>query len=191
MSHELESRVVLSHATLRGHSVLLAGLSPRAQALNRHNAQSIITQVNTAFDSFVQDYTQARASYLSAQSQGSTTQTAFDNYTMYRVQLLGQQITTSALQSSISNSRQRGAGQTLPLLIGRKVSGVDRTTQKFNAGTLGAALQGATPSASASDAAAGLDSLAQDQAIESTRVNVINGLNILKNGDFGNKSGHK
>lgn len=192
VSDELETRVVLNGGGFRNPSVVVAGLHPRSQALTKHAPQPIVTLVNKAFDSFVQDFSDARGTYLSSLSKGSkdtTSNTAFVNYTSNRVELLAQQVTSSALQSSLSSSRQRGQGPTLPLLVAKYISGKDRTGT-YNVGTLEKALATATPGNDSSAAATALSSLAQDQAIEAARVGVINGLNIIKNGDYGNKRGH-
>jgi hypothetical protein len=188
LNDELETRVVLSHGGFRNPSVLLSGLTPRAQSLGRLGSQSLIALTNKAFDSFVQDYTQARGAYLSTLNtpSGKDSNTAFQNYTQYRVALLAQQIVSTALMSPLSNSKQSGTGSSLRGLVSRKINGTDALG--FTPGTLGNALINATPSAMASAPAAALDSLAQDQAIEAARVGVINGLNIIKNGDFGNSN---
>ncbi len=55
-------------------------------------------------------------------------------------------------------------------------------------GSLAASLIQAIPPAGTSAATASLYSLTQDNAIESAQVAVINGVNIIKNGDFGNKT---
>jgi hypothetical protein len=62
------------------------------------------------------------------------------------------------------------------------------TTVSFANRSLGGALIAAIPAVNTGSAAASLSSLAQDQAIESARVGTVNGLSILRNGDFGNRS---
>jgi len=190
---QLEDRVVLNHAGFRNPSVLVAGLTPRVQGLGRHNPQPILALINKAFDSFVQDYTQARGAYLSTLSQGSTpgtsALTAFQNYTRYRVELLANQVVSSTLQTTISQSKQHGQGWSVPGLVQRKLDGVTSASNPaFRNGTLGDALTSTIPTMQTSAAAASLDSLAQDQAIAAARVGILNGLNIVKNNDFGNTS---
>lgn len=188
----LEDRVVLNHGGFRNPSVLVAGLTPRVQGLGRHNPQPILALINKSFDSFVQDYTQARAAYLSTLSQaksgGTTANQAFTNYTRYRVVLLANQVVSSTLQTTISQSKQHGQGWSVPGLVQRKLDGVAPSNNEFRAGTLGSALTTTIPTTNTSPAAASLSSLAQDQAIAAARVGILNGLNIVKNNDFGNTS---
>jgi hypothetical protein len=189
---QLEDRIVLNHSGFRNPSVLVGGLTPRVQGIGRHNPQPILALINKAFDSFVQDYTQARAAYLSTLNQPTTTSgtgatDAFKNYTRYRVELLANQVVSSALQTSISQVKQHGSGWSVPALVGRRLDGVTSATdQTFRNGTLGSALTSTIPSSQTGPAAAALDSLAQDQAIAAARVAILNGLNIAKNNDFGN-----
>jgi hypothetical protein len=196
----LECRIVLNHSVGRAPSVLLAGLTPRVQAVGNHQSAAIAPLINKAFDSFVQDFDQARATYLSTLSTSSTTPapagtlsttaiTAFENYTHFRVELLAQQVVSSALQSSLGTSKQKGQGPTLPALVMRYINGVNSNGMS-NGGTLLKALFDSTPGPGSSQAAAALDSLAQDQAIASARVGVLNGLNIIRTGDFGNSNNH-
>ena len=78
----LEDRVVLS--TYRGSSVVVSGLHPRQNVLNRHQT-AVAAEVNQAFTSFQNDYDQARATYFASivnQTTASTdTMNAFKFYT--------------------------------------------------------------------------------------------------------------
>jgi hypothetical protein len=196
----LEDRVVLNHGGFRNPSVIVAGLTPRVQGVGRHNPQPILALVNTAFDSFVRDYTQARAAYLSTLSSssssgtsGTTPKSAFTNYTQYRVELLANQVVSSVLQSAVGTAQKHGSGAVLPGLVARKLNGRETTPANGNpyrAGTLGSALISTIPDPQSSAAATSLSSLAQDQAIAAARVGVINGLNIMKNNSFGISSPH-
>jgi hypothetical protein len=61
-SDQLERRVVLSQTTL-GLSTVVSGLSPHLRVLNRKQT-ALIAEVNQAFDSFQNDFDQARATYF-------------------------------------------------------------------------------------------------------------------------------
>jgi hypothetical protein len=191
LADRLENRVVLSHGVHRNLSVLVAGLTPHATSLVRNaHRESIIALINQAFNSFSQDYTQARATYLSGLPSPSADATAaFKNYTTYRVNLLGQQLTSVALQTSQVNAKQHGSGASLPAMIARRVDGVDNKGV-FQPNTLGSALINTIPPNNSTPSDISLDSLAQDQAIQATQVAVVNGFNIVKNNDFGNKPAH-
>ena len=95
----LEDRVVLS--SFRGFSVVVSGLHPRQNVLNRHQ-MAVAAEVNQAFSSFQNDYDQARATYFASivsQTTASTATTnAFKFYTTQRVSLLAQQLISSFLQ---------------------------------------------------------------------------------------------
>src|SRR4051812_42685744 len=167
-TEELESRVVLNHTPARAPSALIAGLFPGANTVGRNPKQAVVTLINSAFNSFIQDYTQARSTYLSSGAQDTSSKAAFSNYTNFRVDLLAQQLTSNFLQSSLSNAKQHGQKPTLVVLIDRKIG---TEANGFTKGSLGKALTDTTPdTTTASAAAVALDSLAQDQAIQSARV---------------------
>jgi hypothetical protein len=190
----LESRQLLSHAGLKGHAVI----RPAAQHAPKAPAVTPVVAINAAFDSFVQDYSQTRAIYLSSIVGSSAptamtpnpNTTAFTNYTSYRVDLLGQQLTSilvkSYLNATTSSHPNRGLFNSFNSLVQTRVNGVQNgtvmgsTVPGFKPRTLGAALTMTIPPAGSSDAAAALDSLAQDQAIGSARIAVINGFNFTK-----------
>lgn len=202
----LESRVVLSgygRGGFRGTSVLLQGLHPRTQAIGARGTQSVIALTNLAFDKFIEDYTQARSVYFSTLSTTATPATtnatsaraAFTQYTNTRVDLLSQQVISNVLQSSSANTKQKGNGPTVQTLVFNNLNGRDNvttgsppiTTVEFRGRTLGKALIDTIPAAQSGPEAAALSALAQDQAIESARAGVMNGLTIMRNGDYGNK----
>jgi hypothetical protein len=194
LESELESRVVLSDA--QAPSVLVSGLHPHLQTLRAGRQQPVITLVNAAFDSFVQDYAQARGTFFSSlNAPGSDlglTAAVFRNYTEQRVNLLSAQIVSSALQTRISTSKQHGKGPTLPILVQNKLTGTSAQSllNELDSVILDPSKTAnvmALGSLAKSPALQSLSSLSQDQAIEASRVGIINGLNILKFGDFGNR----
>lgn len=186
----LEDRLVLSHYGGRGLSVVVSGLTPRHQVLNGRQ-QPVIAEVNQAFDSFTSDYGNARATYfasiLNVANPSTATTKAFSLYTQQRVSLLANEIISSFLQSSQGGGRAKGQQSSLPQLVTRKLINPQGTG---GPGSLVTSLVTTIPPAGTSSATASLYSLTQDNAIESARVAVINGVNVLKNGDFGNKTGH-
>lgn len=191
---QLECRVALSHAGApRGPSVVVGGLHPRQQVLNVHQ-QSVIAEVNQAFDSFTSDYDQARATYLASiqgvsnTSAAMTSMNAFTAYTKMRVSLLSQQVISSFLQTPQANARAHGKDNVLKQLVNSKLIGPQNSAP---AGSLASELMTSLPQPGTSAATASLYSLAQDNAIESARIAVINGINIVKNGDFGTLTPHK
>jgi hypothetical protein len=189
---QMEDRVLLSQVATksRGLSVVVSGLEPRQQVLNRAQ-QPIIAEVNQAFDSFTADYDQARATYF-ASIQGTPSAavamqstTAFTLYTKERVALLSQQMISSFLQSPQSNARAHGQKSTLKLLIDTKIIGPGNTMPD---GSLVQELVKSIPVPSTSLATSSLYTLTQDDAIQAARITMINGVNILRNADFGNQT---
>ena len=182
----LEDRVVLS--SYRGSSVVVSGLHPRQNVLNRHQ-MTVVAEVNQAFSSFQNDYDQARATYFASivnQSTASTATTnAFKFYTTQRVSLLAQQLISSFLQYKPSTARQHGKPSTLQVLINHRIIGINGEP---TAGSLENSLLTTIPPAGTSAPTATLYSLSQDNAIEAAQVAVLNGAGILRNGDFGNTS---
>ena len=106
----LEDRVVLS--SYRGSSVVVSGLHPRQNVLNRHQG-AVAAEVNQAFTSFQNDYDQARATYFASIVNQSTanmdTKQAFTLYTQQRVSLLAQQLISSFLQYKPGTARSMGS----------------------------------------------------------------------------------
>jgi len=182
----LEDRVVLS--TYRGSSVVVSGLHPRQNVLNRHQ-MTVVAEVNQAFSSFQNDYDQARATYFASIANQSTASTAMTNafkfYTTQRVSLLAQQLISSFLQYKPSTARQHGKPSTLQVLINHRIIGINGEP---SAGSLESSLQTTIPPAGTSAPTATLYSLSQDNAIAAAQVAVLNGAGILRNGDFGNTS---
>ncbi len=185
----LEQRVVMtaSHVA-RGLSVVVAGLTPREQVLSRRR-QPIIGEINQAFASFTSDYQQARATYFASifgtPTPSAATTQVFIFYTKQRVILLANQVISSFLQVPQGTAHAQGQPAALKRLVDTKIvnpSGADPV------GTLAASLIQTIPPAGTSGATASLYSLTQDNAIESAQVAVINGVNIIKNGDFGNQT---
>jgi hypothetical protein len=174
----------------RGLSVVVSGLEPRQQVLSR-GQQSIIGEVNQAFDSFTSDYDQARATYFASiqnvPSQAAVMQavSAFTLYTKERVALLAQQLISSFIQSPQANAHGRGKDSTLKILINTKIIGPANTMPD---GSLVQELVKSIPQPSPSQATSALYTLTQDDAIQAARVTMINGVNILKNADFGNQT---
>ena len=110
------------------------------------------------------------------------TNAAFQNYTTTRVNVLAEQLVSSLLVSPSITSRARGQVDTLPSLISRRVNGNAPTSLLS---TLKASIP---PAGSTASAATTLYSLSQDNAIEASRISLINAVGILKNGDFGNSA---
>jgi hypothetical protein len=182
----LEARLVMSHGPSRAASVLLSGVTGSG-VIQRGQAQASITAlVNTAYASFEADYTQARSLYLASiqgpQAAGSVQ--AFQVYTTQRVNVLAQQLTSSLLESPQATVRVKGQANTLSALISRRVSNVNVSTSLMKA------LMSSIPAMGLSPASQTLYSLSEDNAIEASQIAVINGVNIMKFQDFGNKAKH-
>jgi len=185
----LEDRVVLSN--YRGSSVVVSGLHPRQNLLNRHQ-MTVVAEVNQAFSSFQNDYDQARATYFASIANPSATSAAtadaynaFTLYTTQRVNLLAQQLISSFLQYKPSTARQHGQTSTLEVLINHRIIGINGGA---TAGSLENSLISTIPKADTSAPTVTLYSLSQDNAIAAAQVAVLNGAGILRNGDFGNTS---
>ncbi len=188
VTEQLEGRVVLSRTTL-GLSTVVSGLAPHLQALNRKQT-ALIAEVNQAFDSFQNDFDQARATYFaslqtSPSSAGSAV-TAFQDYTKQRTLLLAQQLVSSFVQTPQGTARAPGQPYALKQLVESKVIG---PKGKGPEGSLITSLDETIPQVSdsmlASSPTTTLYTLSQDNAIQSARTAVLNGVSILKNGAFG------
>jgi hypothetical protein len=187
----LEDRLVLNHsAAHRGLSVVVSGLMPRQQVLNAHQ-QPIIAEVNQAFTSFTSDYDAARATYFASiqnvPNPTTATTMAFALYTKQRVSLLAQQVVSSFLQSPQGTARAHGQPPALMQLVSTQLINPKGEDPK---GTLARSLLDTIPPPGTSAATASLYSLSQDNAIQAAQTAVINGINIVKNGDFGNQASH-
>ncbi len=152
-----------------------------------------------AFSSFQNDYSQARAAYFASIANQTAVNAAtmdatnaFKLYTTQRVSLLGQQLISSFLQSPLGTARTNGQPNSLKQLISTKIIDPNSMNAKDGqpAGLLNQSLVGSIPSVGASASTASLYSLSQDNAIASAQATVINGVNILKNADFGNFKPH-
>ena len=182
----LEDRVVLS--SYRGSSVVVSGLHPRQNVLNRHQ-MTVVAEINQAFSSFQNDYEQARATYFASianQSSVSTATTqAFTLYTQQRVSLLAEQLISSFLQYKPATARQHGQPSTLQVLMTHRIIGING---QATPGSLANSLLTTIPPVGTSAPTAALYTLSQDNAIAAAQVSVLNGAGILRNGDFGNTS---
>jgi hypothetical protein len=182
----LEDRVVLSH--YRGSSVIVNGLHPKQNVLNRHQ-MTVLAEVNQAFASFQSDYGQARATYfasiLNQPNPSQATTDAFSLYTTQRINLLAQQLISSFLQYNSATARPHGQAPTLQVLINHRVIGING---EATPGSLASSLLSTIPRPGTSAPTASLYSLSQDNAIAAAQVAILNGAGILRNGDFGNTS---
>ena len=135
----LEDRVVLS--TYRGSSVVVSGLHPRQNVLNRHQT-AVAAEVNQAFTSFQNDYDQARATYFASivnqPSASTATTNAFTLYTTQRVSLLAQQLISSFLQYKPGTAQQHGQPSTLQALINHRIIGINGGPHRRLAGEFAA-----------------------------------------------------
>jgi hypothetical protein len=205
---ELEGRVVLSHAGIAGASAHVAAFVPGARIPGRPVAP-VPAGINAAFDSFVQDYTQARGVYLSVLTSSTTGSAdassavntslvgAFTNYTRNRVDLLAQQLTGLFVHASASGGQghqqqlAQGPGTNFYRVVQTRVNGLTTTsgdTGIFRVGSLGRALLESTPRFDQSNGIVALDTLAQDQAIETSRLAVTNGYSFYKTMNSGHNS---
>lgn len=181
----LEVREVLSHG---GHpiSVVASTLQPSQYTLSATQL-AIISEVNQAFDAFKSDYGQARATYfasiLNQATPGAGTINAFSFYTTQRVELLGQQLLSSFLQAPSQATRQLGMQNPIKKLIATKIIGAQGQAPE---GSLARSLYENIPVPGVSAPTESLYSLSQDIAVETARASVINGINIIKVGAFGN-----
>jgi hypothetical protein len=182
----LETRLVLHHGgTSHAVSVVVSGLKPQAQVLTAKQ-DTVVAEVNQAFNSFTSDYDQARATYFASiegvSSPGMATTNAFKLYTKQRVSLLAQQIISSFLQSPNGTARAKGEPPVLKTLLNTKII---NTTATDPTGSLSNSLMANIPPPGISAPAASLYSLSQDVSIETARDEVINGTNIVNTGAFG------
>ncbi len=191
LAEGLERRVVLSRTTL-GLSTVVAGLSPRSRVLDRHQT-ALVAEVNQAFDSFQNDYDQARATYFASlqASAGSaaaveSAMAAFTDYTVSRTELLAQQVVSSFVQTPRGTAKAPGHPYALKQLVEAKIIG---PKGRGPAGSLIDSLNGTIPQIDASvltsQPTTTLYTLSQDNAIQATRTAVLNGVSIMKSGAFG------
>lgn len=178
---QLEGRVVLSKTTL-GLSSVVSGLSPHLRVLNRQQ-QALTAEVDQAFDSFQNDYDQARATYFSSlqtsPSTDTSAMTAFMDYTKERTSLLAQQLVSSFIQTPQGTAKGRNQPYALKSLVTSKIIGPKP------AGTLYMSLLNTIPPPGTSAPTTTLYSLSQDNAIATAQTAILNGVSIIKNGAFG------
>jgi hypothetical protein len=153
--------------------------------LNREQ-QAFSAEINQAFDSFQSDYDQARATYFaSIQNQATpsaATTNAFTLYTTQRVSLLSQQLINIFIQSPLGTAKAKGEPPALKQLISTKIIGSSGQHPK---GSLAQSLVDTIPAPGTSAPTSSLYTLSQDDAIETARVAILNGLSVIKNGAFG------
>jgi hypothetical protein len=185
---QLEVRVVLSQTTL-GLSTVVSGLSHHLRVLNRKQT-ALIAEVNQSFDSFQSDFDQARATFFSSLQTSPSTDSsavgAFQEYTQQRTLLLAQQLVSSFVQTPQGTAKAPSQPYALKQLVETKVIG---PKGKGPAGSLIASLNGTIQQISDSMPAASptttLYTLSQDNAIETARTAMLNGVSIMKSGAFG------
>jgi hypothetical protein len=190
VSDRLEGRVVLSQTTL-GLSTVVGGLAPHLRSLNRKQV-GMNAQINQVFDSFQGDYDQARATYYASirnqPSPSGATTAAFTLYTTQRVSLLAQQLVNIFIQSPQGTARTSSSQSALKQLISTKIIGPQGQHPK---GSLAESLLQTVPQPATSAPTSSLYTLSQDNAIETARVAMLNGLSMMKNGAFGvHKTSH-
>jgi hypothetical protein len=156
----LERRVVLSHGALALQAAL-GGAHPRP-AVHVDQQQSITSEIDQAFGLFQNDYSQARATYLTSiqgQANPSTATTAaFSLYTTQRVGLLAQQLLSD-------NVPKR--------LVGAKIIGA---RQQEPPGSLVRSLLDTIPQPGTTAPTVSLYSLGQDNSIEAAQIAILHGI---------------
>ena len=186
----LEDRVVLSGGAggAMGGSVLLRNVRTPSRVV-RPARPSVSSLVDVAFDSFQEQFRQVRSTYLASVQAGTATDAdrkAFNDYVAQRVDLLAQQVTNSMLVYPKGSSRGNDGSSVLPLMVAR-IKGdasTDAETGRQTT-TLKSSLTSSTPAPGASETTIALASMAQDDAVEASRVSTINGVTIVRNGYFG------
>lgn len=168
----LESRVVPSH----GGPGAAVGGGPALHAQHRSLAPhdpSLTDEINQVFDSFRNDYDQARATYFtSIQNQPApsvATTYAFVAYTTQRVSLLAQQTLGVVYRARLG----AGEAQSLKHLVTKKIIG---PKLQMPPGSLAQSLLATTPQPATTAPTSSLYSLGEDAAIESARVAILNGV---------------
>ncbi len=179
----LESRRALTHGGPITPALFgTLSLTPQASG----PAGRVAAQSNQAFDSFVQDYTQAQGAYLSA---GSTVSSAtFEAFTTQRVNLLAEELTRIFARlpgsfAAITDSHQRSLSGNSSVVIQaflfNKINGTANTSmvQVLNSSTV-------VPPAGTTGAAASLYTLTANNAIQSARIATINAAKNIALGTF-------
>ncbi len=107
-------------------------------------------------------------------------------YTTQRVEVLAQQLISSFLQNPEGTARVKGRDTTLKSLVLSKI--VNPQTKSGTAtGLLLQSLTSTIPPAGAAASTQSLYTLSQDEAIEAAQTTILNAVNIVRNGDFGNQ----
>jgi hypothetical protein len=170
----LEDRVVLSHPAAHAPAVLVRELASQPQTPQiSAQAQTVAAQVNTAFDSFSTEFDQARALFFAtAQTPAGggmvapmASIAAFSAYTSERVQLLDQELVTTVLQAPLSKASARS--------ISSQVSG-KLVSSKASSDSLLSSLNTTIPQSLTPGPLTTLYSLAEDSAIETARLSILN-----------------
>jgi hypothetical protein len=165
----LERRVVLSHAT-PSNSTHGAALVQHAKPMSGASS-TVASEVDQLFASFQQDFDQARATYFtSIQNQpnpSAATTYAFSAYTIQRVSLLSRQM----LGILVPASHHPGGPQRVRPLVTSTIMG---PKDQMPPGSLANALLASTPQPGTTAPTASLYTLAQDNAIASAEVGILN-----------------
>jgi hypothetical protein len=191
----LEERMVLSGGGAQGASDLLRGLHAPARVFTPHKPVSVSSLVDLAFQSFQQDYTAGRATYLAAVQDRTATSAdtlAFQKFTTQRVNLLAQQVVNSLLIYGNTTSRGHRSPDAIPVVQQKLIATGDTKAVPRATGTLAGSLIASIPAADASTTTVALSTFTQDNAIAASRVAVQNSVTILRNGNFGStNTNHK
>ena len=190
----LEDRVVLNGTGNQvANSVLLQGLNGPARSFRPHASAAVASLVDLAYQSFEQDFDAVRATYFSAVENGTATMpdmTAFKNYTQQRTNLLAQQVINSYLLYSPSTTRGHGVESPLPLAVAQINGAADKKPMLKQGSPLLMNLNTSIVSPGSSATTITLSTVAEDNAIASSRVATLNGVTIVRNGNFGNGNKH-
>jgi hypothetical protein len=193
MNVVLEERMVLNgSSTQLATPVLLQGLNGPARPFRPHTHAPVSALVDLAYQSFQQDYQSVRATYLASvqnRTALTTDMVAFGTYTTQRVNLLAQQVTNSLLLYSQGTTRGHRQDNPVPLIIARiNGTATDTRATPRQTSNLRMNLMTSIPDPTASPTTIAIDTIAQDNAIEASRVATLNGVTIVRNGNFGNGS---
>ena len=157
------------------HQWSIGGFYPHQRVLNRHQ-QTTAAEINQVFDSFRNDYDQARATYFtSIQNQPNpspATTNAFVVYTTQRVSLISQQV----LNVFVQTKHKPGQTRQLQRLVASAIIGPQGQAVP---GSLAQSLLQSIPQPGTSAPTSSLYSLSQDNAIEAARVAILNGASSL------------
>jgi hypothetical protein len=191
----------------------LQGLNGSVRAFRPHSPAAVEALINLSYQSFQQDFTAARATYLAAVANGTATPAdmlAFQNYAKQRTNLLAQQVINSFLLYRQGTTRGQRVDSPLPVVL-YAINGVaDKKIMPRQIIPLVTQLTGLTPAMIAAPPAnpampspsspipapgssattIALDTISQDNAIAAARVATLNSVTIVRNGNFGNGTTH-